>query len=474
MLGGGPVSSRHDKTSSSSILGAVHPPERPTALLVAVKLPEVELLEFESSLVELERLVTTLGYRVVGRMTQTRDRLAPAAVLGEGKLKELGERTGGPGEVQRFSSKAKASEETREPAADSPEAREVTDSPREEGSSIDLVVVDHEISPSQLRNLESATGVSVLDRTGVIIEIFHRHAKSREARLQVEIARLTYEAPRIRESPRGRERQKGRGAGEAGLELDRRKIRDRLTELRRELASLEREQAVRRAHRKDTRRVALVGYTNAGKSSLMRALTSTEVYVENKLFATLDTTVRALQPETRPRILVSDTVGFIKKLPHDLVASFKSTLDEAAEATLLLHVVDASDPNWESQLEVTRSVLAEVGAHSVPSRLVMNKVDRLSEEDRARLEALHPDAWFISAHDPADVARVRSAIIDFFEAHYEESEFVVPYSQQSLVSEMHEQGRVLEENYEERGVVVRLRSDPQVLDVFRARLRPSA
>src|SRR5690606_19694464 len=166
---------------------------------------------------------------------------------------------------------------------------------------IDLVAIDHDLTPSQARNLERATGATVLDRTGVIIDIFHRHAKSREARLQVEIARLTYMAPRMRESSSGKERQRGRGAGDAAIELDRRKVRDRIAELREELSAIQRDQDVRRAHRRKARRIALVGYTNAGKSSLMRALTGSDVYVENKLFATLDTTVRALHPEVKPR-----------------------------------------------------------------------------------------------------------------------------------------------------------------------------
>ncbi len=213
-------------------------------------------------------------------------------------------------------------------------------------------------------------------------------------------ARLRYESPRVRESPRGKERQAGRGSGEAGLELDRRKIRDRIAELKEQLEAIQKEYSVRRAQRQQARRVALVGYTNAGKSSLMRALTGSDVYVENKLFATLDTTVRALAPEVEPRILISDTVGFIKKLPHDLVASFKSTLDEASEASLLLHVVDASDPSWQAQLAVTREVLTEIGAHAVPSRLVMNKVDCLAEEALLTLRNEQPEAWFLSAKAP--------------------------------------------------------------------------
>ena len=267
------------------------------------------------------------------------------------------------------------------------------------------MIVDHEISPSQARNLERATGAQVLDRTGVIVEIFHRHAHSREARLQVEIARLKYVAPRLRESWRAASGSRGSGAGESDLELDRRKIRDRLAELKEQLEDIQRDNDQRRYARRDQLRVALVGYTNAGKSSLMRALTGSEVLVADKLFATLDTTVRALHPETKPRVLVSDTVGFIKKLPHDLVASFRSTLDEALEASLLLFVVDASDPTYESQLEVSREVLREIGAEVVPSRLLLNKIDRVSEADRAALRAKHPDAILLSAKSPRGCRR---------------------------------------------------------------------
>jgi GTP-binding protein HflX len=202
----------------------------------------------------------------------------------------------------------------------------------------------------------------------------------------------------------------------------------------------------------------------------MRALTGSDVLVEDKLFATLDTTVRALVPVVKPRVLVSDTVGFIKKLPHDLVASFQSTLDEALEASLLLHVVDASDPAWEAQLAVTKSVLAEIGAADVPSRLVMNKIDRLPPDALASLQSAHPEAWFVSAHAPADVARVHAGIVRFFEDAYTSAELVVPYSKQRLVAEMHEQGRVESERYEDDGVHVAFRSDKDVVARFRAEL----
>jgi GTP-binding protein HflX len=390
--------------------------------------------------------------------------------LGEGKLKELAELTGGTGRTQPIIPGRRRDDEPDLGEDDDYRDDDDGDEGDPNKPKIALVAVDHDISPSQLRNLERATSVPVLDRTGVIIEIFHRHARSREARLQVEIARLAYEAPRLRESPKSKEKQAGRGAGEAALELDRRKIRDRIAELRRELEGIQREQDVRRKHRRSARRVALVGYTNAGKSSLMRALTSSEVYVEDKLFATLDTTVRALQPEAKPRVLVSDTVGFIKKLPHDLVASFKSTLDEALESALLLHVVDAADPGFREQLDVTRDVLREIGAEQVPSRLVMNKIDQLTPEALEQLRVELPDAWFISAKNPEHVSSVRSRILEFFESRYAEAELSVPYSEQRLVSEMHEQGRVVSERYEEDGVKVCFRSDPEVLDAFRARL----
>jgi GTP-binding protein HflX len=457
------------------------------AVLVAVHLPDADDLEFRSSVEELERLVSTLGYRTIAKVTQTRTHLEAGAVLGEGKLKELGEITGGDGHIGTTAPKKKDKARMKRQAAEDASASDDDADDVDDGDDdaapepeldrdgqpvpkVDLVAVDHELSPSQARNLERATGCQVLDRTGVIIEIFHRHAKSREARLQVEIARLNYTAPRMRESPGGKERQQGRGAGEAALELDRRKVRDRVAELKKELDAVQRDQDVRRSHRRQARRIALVGYTNAGKSSLMRALTASDVYIENKLFATLDTTVRALHPEAKPRILVSDTVGFIKKLPHDLVASFKSTLDEALEASHLLHIVDASDPSWEAQLEVTRDVLEEIGAGDVPSTLVMNKVDRLEAEDLARLRARMPDAWFVSAHDPKDVAWIRERIVGIFEATYVEDELTIPYDRQAVLSEMHDFGRVGDQRYEDNGIVVSYRADADTIARLKSKL----
>ena len=430
----------------------------PRAVLVGIQLPDVTDVAHEASLEELGRLVKTLGYDVVATVSQRREGTGAATLLGSGKLEELAALTGGTGVVGSMAPPPKAKARQRfdrvaEPVEPPEPAPDTAPRPG-------FVIVDHELSPSQIRNLERATGAEVLDRTGVIVEIFHRHANTREARLQVEMARLKYVAPRLRESSAGGGRQQGPGAGETTLDLDRRKVRDRLSELKEQLDAVQRDGDQRRSARRDQLRVALVGYTNAGKSSLMRALTGSQVLVEDKLFATLDTTVRALQPETRPRVLVSDTVGFIKQLPHDLVASFRSTLAEALEASLLLFVVDASDPTYEAQLEVSRSVLREIGADAVPSRLVLNKLDRLDADGRAALADKHPDAILLSAHAPEDVGALRETIIAFFEAAMVEDVLVLPYAKQGLIGEVYESARVLSETHDETGRVLTIRGLP--------------
>ncbi|HET6282175.1 MAG TPA: GTPase HflX, partial [Polyangia bacterium] len=342
---------------------------------------------------------------------------------------------------------------------------------------VDVVLVNHDITPSQARNLEKATGVEVLDRTAVILEIFRRHARSRAAKAQVEIVRLKYLVPRLREQGKGADRQRGgiggKGAGESSLELDRRKIRDRIAELTRDLDAMAEEQRTQRARRRDMNRVALVGYTNAGKSTLMRALTGSEAYVADKLFATLDTTVRALTPAAHPRVLVSDTVGFIDKLPHGLVASFKSTLDEALEAGLLAQIVDASDPGFERQLEVTTEVLADIGAADVPRLVVFNKIDRVGglAAQEATTRALHerwPEAMVLSARRPSDVAALRLGLIAFFSLGLVEGEVCVPYDRQQRRGEIFASCEVLGESYQDDGVVFRVRTHPAMLERLRA------
>nr|WP_314073284.1 GTPase HflX [uncultured Roseococcus sp.] len=440
----------------------------PLAVLVGIQTPEMDDVTHEASLEELGRLVKTLGYTVVGTVSQKREGTGAASLLGSGKLAELAALTGGSGVVGSMAPQSRSKARQRFEGAD--ESDDTAEPEAEAGRKPEFVIVDHELSPSQIRNLERATGAQVLDRTGVIVEIFHRHANTREAKLQVEMARLKYVAPRMRESSSGGGRQQGPGAGETTLDLDRRKVRDRISELRTQLEAVQRDSDQRRSARRDQLRVALVGYTNAGKSSLMRALTGSQVLVEDKLFATLDTTVRILQPETRPRVLISDTVGFIKQLPHDLVASFRSTLAEALEASLLLFVVDASDPTYEAQLEVSRSALREIGADAVPSRLVLNKLDRLDAERRAALIEKHPDAILLSAHAPGDVSALRETIIAFFEAAMVEDMLVLPYAKQGLIGEVYESARVLAEDYDENGRVLKVRGLPGAITRLQRRL----
>src|SRR5687767_11175319 len=407
------------------------------AIVAAVQKPSVSDAEFDASLTELRQLAKTLGFEVVDTFTQKRASFDAAAYFGTGKREELKEKI--------------------------------------EQEAADMVLIDHEISPSQAFNLEKEVGGEVMDRTMVILEIFHRHASSRFARAQVEIARLGYMAPRLREAakqagPKDRARSGtgGRSGGESHGELDRRKIRDRIAELQKELDAMDLGRKTQRARRQEHQglaRVALVGYTNAGKSTLMRALTGNEALVADKLFATLDTTVRALHPESVPRVLVSDTVGFIKNLPHGLVASFKSTLDEALEASLLAHVVDASDPGYERQLAVTEEVLDEIGAKDVPRLLVFNKIDRGGKEGelRAALLAKYPGCIVMSAKREGDIARLREAIGAFFQRRQVEAELFLPWSAQKQRGQIFATCTVLEERADEAGAFLRVRGAPEAV-----------
>lgn len=469
-------------------------PKTPKAVLVGIKLSGQTDAEVQGSLDELERLVTTLGYEVIGRLWQKRGSTKSAAVLGDGKLKELAKWTGGSGEIGPFFEKKKSKAalrwEKEEREAELAEQGDENDLAIEEIEELgpdqspesvpaDLaehVVFDCELSPSQLRNVERATNAKALDRTGVIIEIFSRHAKSRAARLQVEIARLTYLSPRLRETSGSDDRGSaggmgGKGAGETSLELDRRTIRDRIKALKDEFASIDQEQDIRRTRRSQEHTVALVGYTNAGKSSLMRALTGSEVYVADKLFATLDTTVRILQPETQPKILVSDTVGFIKKLPHDLIASFRSTLDEAKNASLLLFIVDCADPAFREQLKVTEEVLAEVGAGDIPRFLILNKIDRLSDDQKLFLSREYPNGVFLSALNREHVLQLRDRLISYFDSLMKEETVLVPYASQGILGDIREKAKVLSEEYTDTGVSLKLLAPPDFIKKIQAKIR---
>jgi GTP-binding protein HflX len=449
--------------------------------VAAVQRPGVSDAEFEASLAELRELAKTLGFKVIRTFTQKRSSFDRTAYLGVGKRQEIRRFVGNEGGAlpgDETASELDPDEGASDLATHAEAWNDVSSEP------IEVIFIDHEISPSQARNLEKDVGCQVMDRTMVILEIFHRNARSPAARAQVEIARIGYMAPRLREAaklagPQGRQRSGvgGRGAGESHTELDKRKLRDRIAELQKEIVAMEADRKTQRARRQANQglaSVALVGYTNAGKSTLMRALTGSEVLVADKLFATLDTTVRSLYPEGIPRVLVSDTVGFIKNLPHGLVASFKSTLEEALDASLLLHVIDASDDGFQRQLETTNEVLNEIGAQDVPRIRVFNKIDRVGgpeaqAEREAALRASYPDCIVMSARRNDDVAKLHQAIMAFFQRDLVETELFLPWSAQQLRGEIFARCEVLAERADHEGAFFRVRGEQTALDSLRER-----
>lgn len=339
-----------------------------------------------------------------------------------------------------------------------------------------MLVVDAELSPSQTRNLEDATALPICDREAVILNVFARNASTRRARAQVELARLSYLRPRIRGIGLNMDQQMGggkygRGAGETASELLARQLDDRMADLRRELSQLARASRTRRKHRAGCARVALVGYTNAGKTSLMNALTDAGLSARDRPFETLDTTSRALTRHGGD-VLLSDTVGFIRRLPERLFASFESTLSEAADATLLLVVLDVSDPELREHLATTQRVLEQLGAGDTRRILVFNKVDRLAEGPDlsllSRLSGGLPHA-VVSSRDPATVAELRGAILAEARADEEVREVFVPYERHDVVSRVYASCRVLRSTATARGTQLEIAGKPHVVrDIVRA------
>jgi len=377
------------------------------------------------SLDELERLLHTLGVVPVGRVLMTRTKINPATYIGKGKLEEI-----------KLEAEAKGA---------------------------GAVIVDIELSPNQLRNVEAALGGKpVLDRPGVIIEIFSRHARTKESKTQVELARLQYLLPRLAHFWTHFERQRGgignKGMGEKQIEVDRRLVKKRMQILNDRLGTVENERNLQRSGRKDVLKVALVGYTNAGKSTLLNAMTHSSVRAEDKLFATLDPSVRALNPDSHPPIVAIDTVGFISNLPPSLVASFRSTLEELHEADLLLHIVDASATNAREQHQVTEEVLEELGLKDKPRITVLNKADLAvdrSARNWARLAV--PGAMTVSALNPSDVIQLRETVLEHFRKGLEIWEVVVPYAESRLEAMLHAHGSVERTTHMEKGTFYRLR-----------------
>src|SRR5262245_22863830 len=382
-----------------------------------------------ADLSELARLADTAGAQVVGRLWQERERVDAATLIGRGKAEEVSREAGRLG--------------------------------------AGTIVFDDELTPAQIRNLEKTTQAKVIDRSAVILDIFARRARTREAKIQVELAQMEYLLPRLTRRWTHLSRQAGgsaslglKGVGETQLELDRRLIRRKIARLKVDLARIEKGRAVRRAEREGAFKVALVGYTNAGKSTLFHALGGDGALVEDRLFATLDPTVRRIRTADGGLVLLIDTVGFLRKLPVDLVASFRSTLEETASADLLVHVVDVSHPRYEEQMATTNDVLAEMGVLDRPTATVFNKADAVDEPgviERAR--SVYPDALVISALAPQGAEPVRRAIGRALASREVTARVAVPAERGDVLGRIHDLARVLERVALDGRIVLTLKVD---------------
>ena len=336
---------------------------------------------------------------------------------------------------------------------------------------IDVVIFDDELSPSQTRNIEKAMPCRILDRTRLILDIFMSRAQTAYAKTQVQLANYEYMLPRLSGMWTHLERQRGGtgtrgGAGEREIETDRRIIRNRISKLKEDLQKIDRQMAVQRSNRGSMVRVALVGYTNVGKSTLMNLISKSEVFAENKLFATLDTTVRKVVFDNLP-FLLSDTVGFIRKLPTELIESFKSTLDEITGADLVLHVVDASSDEYEAQIAAVEDVLGQIHAQDLSRVLVFNKCDLLGEERLGALKARHPQAQFVSAATGEGVGELVEHVARVASAQDEHLDVLIPYNRGDLVSVAHERCHILSETHEEQGTRIVMLAAPSFASMFR-------
>lgn len=381
----------------------------------------------ENSMAELAALAETAGSEVLDALIQRRDKPDPATFIGSGKVAEL------KGIVKI--------------------------------TGADTVICDGELSPGQLRNLEDKVKVKVVDRTALILDIFAQHAKSREGKAQVELAQMTYMLPRLRGWGAALSRQAGgiggRGPGETKIEVDRRRIRDKMAKLRREIGEMKVARDTKRQERQRNSipSVAIAGYTNAGKSSLLNRLTNAGVLVQNALFATLDPTVRKSQTSDGRIYTLSDTVGFVKHLPHQLIDAFKSTLEEVSGADLIVHVVDGSHPDPRGQIQAVREVIRDIGGAKIPEIIAVNKADIADPETMMNLLRDEPDAYAISVHSGHGIDQLVRAIEISLPRPKIEIKTLVPYTRGDLVSAIHEHGEILSEEYLPEGTAIKARVD---------------
>ena len=407
---------------------APNPPSR--AILVGIKLRNTLMHETEESLQELQQLTETAGIEVVATTIQPRNVPNPTYFIGEGKVED---------ELKPLVAELNA----------------------------DAIIFDEELSPAQNRNLERALEVATIDRTGLILQVFAQRALTKEARLQVALAQLEYALPRLtrmwthlsRLATGGGGGRHLRGPGETQLEMDRRWVRRNIAHVRKALDAVEKQRHVQRRNRSEKIKVSLVGYTNAGKSTLFNRLTGETVLAEDKLFATLDSTTRKLDLPQKQQILLSDTVGFIKKLPHQLVAAFKATLEEVLEADLLLHVIDVSHPEAEAQIAAVNVVLEELKATDMPMFMVFNKIDRLKSDDEGLhiLQCQYPDALPISAQRGDGVPALIEALAQRFAERGTDISLCIPYTEGKALDLLHKHGIVLDTEYATEAVHVKAR-----------------
>ena len=391
--------------------------EQENVLLVGVITQTKSESIVEEHLKELCLLVETAGAEVVGRVTQKVSKINPATLIGAGKAKQI-----------------------------ISQAKEI-------GAKI--IIFDDELSPAQIKNYHKMSkNIKILDRNGLILDIFKKHARTKEAITQVDLAYLEYLLPRLTRQWTHLERQMGgigtrAGMGETQIEIDRRLIRTRISRLKKELKKIEKERGTQSLKRKSEYRVSLVGYTNAGKSTLFKALTGANVYIKNQLFATLDTTIRKLKLDSSHKVLLSDTVGFIRKLPHNLVASFRSTLKEVLEADLIVIVLDISSTEVDDHLDTINNVLDDMGANNVPVLHVLNKVDKISDEKIEKIKRSFVDAVIISAQHHLMISELKKKIVEKMESNFQTVELQIPYKDGKNIAYAQQGVKVLQRNFED-------------------------